>query len=166
MTIDLDKISGWKVAIVVGGWGLLLLGVLQIQNLPMSTASHLICGPWGCGPPLPPLLANHGFWLTFLLLPTLFMCAVLGPVKLRKAGQLLLIAGVSGFAFVALWELIPSLPHWLPRVRDLDPKYYLQRFLLSLVTLIDVPVVPLTLDGLICLWVAKRRRKKVARREQ
>lgn len=160
MAVDLNRLSVWKVSTVLGGWGLLLLAVLQIQKLPMRTASDLICGPWGCGPPVPPLLASHGFWLTFLLLPTICLCVVLGPAKLRKAGLLLLMAGVSGLVLVAIWDILPSVPHWVPRVRNLEPKYYLQRYLLSLITLIDVPVVPLTLNGLLCLWISRRRFKK------
>jgi len=151
--------SGWQSSILTAGWGLCLFGVLQIRNLPLD-AGHSVCGPWGCGPPLPPLIAYHGFWLVLFSLPTALVCRNKAPVRLRRWGWCLVAAGLCGLLVVGLWEIIPPLPHWLPRMRDLAPQYYVQRYLLSLATLIDVPVVPIMLAGLACVLTARSRRRK------
>ena len=156
MSIEWSKMSGWSVSALAAVWGALLLGVLQIQYVPLD-AGHSVCGPWGCGPPVPPLIAYHGFWIVLLSLPTVLGCRCLSPSALQNTGWGLVAVGLSGLLIVGLWELIPSLPHWLPRIRDLAPKYYMQRYLLSLVTLVDVPIVPLTLSGLGCLLIARTK---------
>ena len=156
MSIEWSKVSSWSVSALAAVWGVSLLGVLQIQYLPLDTG-HSVCGPWGCGPPLPPLIAYHGFWIVLLSLPTVLGCRGLAPSPLQKTGWVLAAVGLSGLLLVGLWELIPSLPHWLPRIRDLAPRYYVQRYLLSLATLVDVPIVPLTLAGLCCLLMARTK---------
>jgi hypothetical protein len=106
------------------------------------------------------LIAYHGFWLVLLSLPTALVCRSLAPQRLRRCGWCLVAAGLCGLLVVGFWEMIPSLPHWLPRVRDLAPQYYVQRYLLSLATLIDVPIIPLTLAGLSCVMTARMRTRK------
>ena len=160
MSIEWSKVSGWSVSALVAVWGVSLLGVLQIQHLPLD-AGHSVCGPWGCGPPLPPLIAYHGFWIVLLSLPTVLGCRGLAPSALQKTGWVLVAVGLSGLLVVGLWELIPSLPHWLPRIRGLAPKYYAQRYLLSLATLVDVPIVPLALAGVSCLLTAGTRGQQI-----
>ena len=81
MSIEWSKVSGWSVSALVAVWGVSLLGVLQIQHLPLD-AGHSVCGPWGCGPPLPPLIAYHGFWIVLLSLPTVLGCRGLAPSAL------------------------------------------------------------------------------------
>lgn len=156
MSIGSEKLSGWRISTVASVWGLSLFGVLQIQYLTLD-ANHSVCGPWGCGPPLPPLLAYHGFWLVLLSLPTLLLCRSLEIWQLRKTGWLLLAIGLSGFVIVGVWEIIPSFPHWLLRVGDLEPRYYIHRYLLSLATLVDIPIAQITLAGFCCLLVTRTR---------
>ena len=163
--MPLDKLFGWRVPVIAGVWGVSLFAVLQIQYLPLD-ASHSVCGRWGCGPPLPPLIAYHGFWLVLLSLPTAILCRALTPARLRTTGWILLAVGLSGFALVGMWEMVPSLPLWLPRVRHLPPRYYMQRYLLSVATLVDVPIVPLTIAGLCCVLSARRRRERVKQQTQ
>src|SRR6202034_2817596 len=51
-------------------WGVCLKWALLLQYLPASTfGQHTVCGPWGCGPPLPVLLACHTFWMVLLAPP-------------------------------------------------------------------------------------------------
>jgi hypothetical protein len=70
---------GWGAGSVL--WFAGLEGVLQLQKLPAATlGGHDVCGPWGCGPPLPVLVACHGFWLT-LIGPPAVLAAVYLPRK-------------------------------------------------------------------------------------
>lgn len=145
-------VSGWRLSGTVAVWGGSLWGVLQLRHLPVD-ASHSICGPWGCGPPVSALAAYHGFWIVLLALPTIVACRRLDPRALSKLGATLMLAGAAGLIGVAVWECV----HWLPQVTDWQRKYLVQRYLFSVATWIDVPIVPIFLAGVACAITAMRR---------
>jgi len=137
-------------------WGAALYGVLQLQYVSLGIG-HALCGAWGCGPPVAPLIAAHGFWLILLVPPSVKVCRHLKPAQIQLIGWSLLMLGLSGFAVVGLWEIVSTLPHWLPRVPHLSVSDYPPRFLLSVVTLVEVPMIQVTLISLILLTTAQSR---------
>lgn len=151
----------WPASAIVALWGTSLWGILQIQHVRLA-ASHLLCGPWGCGPPLFPLLAYQGFWAVLLSLPTWLFCRNVTPSHLRRLGWSLLAAGFGGFLIVGVWDAVPALPHWLPRVSHLPARYWVPRYLLAVITQIDVPIVQTTLAGFVCTVAAKSRARCAA----
>lgn len=127
-------------------WGTGLFGVLQLRRLGEAVGgAHGICGPWGCGPPVSALLAWHGFWLVLLAGPA---CIALWswPVRwTRRVGGLLLGCGLVCAGGVVVWEAVT----WLPRLYPGEPTYFAQRCLFSLMTLVDLPILPAALVGLL-----------------
>jgi hypothetical protein len=130
-------------------WAAGLEGVLQLRQLPDTCfGEHSVCGPWGCGPPLSALLACHGFWLV-LMAPVAATAVLYLPVKwVWRLGIVLAGAGFLGLAAVAAWEAAT----WLPQASDWQRHYIGQRYLFSVATLVDVPIVQsLMLGTILCL---------------
>jgi hypothetical protein len=141
----------WCLASLV--WLAGLEGVLQLQSLPAaSLGGHDVCGPWGCGPPTPVLLACHGFWLV-LMGPPAVLAALRLPAKwVRRLGVGLVSAGLCGLVAVAAWEAAT----WLPQASAWQRPYIGQRYLFALVTLVDAPILQsLVIGSALCL--ARRR---------
>lgn len=157
--LELAK-KNWTVAGAITVWGLSIFGVLQVQHFAWLSA-HSVCGPWGCGPPLQALIAYHGFWLALFSLPTAAACEFFRLTIVGRIGWWLLGLGIAGLLVVGVWDAVPTLPHWLPRSTFLAPQHYVPRYLLSLFTLIDVPIVPMILAGSYCLVSARRRQKSI-----
>jgi hypothetical protein len=134
-------------------WFAALDAVLQLQRLPDHVfGPHSVCGPWGCGAPLPALLACHGFWAILLAPPTVLAVHYL-PTKLaRRLGVGLIAAAVSAMVAIAAWEAA----HWLPQVLPSQRHFFVERCLFSLVTLTDAPIMQVLVAGL-CLCFARRR---------
>lgn len=128
------------------GWGVALWGALQLGNLP-GEWGH-VCGPWGCGPPVKALATWHTFWAVFLSLPTLLAIWRLPAKWLRRAGLVTMFAGLAGLAGVAVWEAF----HWLPLVSQAEQQFLVARYLFAVATLVDIPIVQLTLVGIVW-WV-------------
>lgn len=139
-----------QATLIVVAWGAAVWLVLQLQFVTFGTL-HGICGPWGCGPPLSVLVACHGFLLVALGPPTCFGCSVLNPRRLLIAGFTALIAGLLAISGVAAWEAT----HWLPATTEFQSAYFPQRWLFSVAVRVDVPMIELTVFGLlavICGW--------------
>jgi len=149
------SLSGRRTIMLTAAWGAALFGVLQLYRLP-DTTGHSVCGPWGCGPPVQALLACHGFWLVLFSLPTGLLCRRLDAPVLRKAGLILLACGILGLAGIAVWEGT----HWWPRASEFHRHYIVQRYLFVVVTLVDVPVVEITIAGLTCFGAARLRNRR------
>jgi hypothetical protein len=132
----------WYLAAFLG-WVGVLFASLQLQQLP-GDFSHSVCGPWGCGPPLQSLLACHGFWATLFVLPTGCCARSIQPPHLRRLGYLLTTIGFCSLIVVAIWQSVT----WLPAASEWQREYFLQRYLFSIGTLIDVPMVQALLAGL------------------
>jgi hypothetical protein len=135
-------------------WGVCLKWALLLQYLPASTfGQHTVCGTWGCGPPLPVLLACHTFWMV-LLAPPAVVAAMRFPNRgVRLLGTILIALGATGLISVAGWEAAT----WLREANEWQRPYFVQRYLFSVVTLVDLPVLEVLLVGA-GLWLAESRR--------
>lgn len=158
--------SLWKLTAFFAVWGGAILGVLQLRHLPID-GSHNLCGPWGCGPPLPALLAYQGFWLVLLGFPALAASRLWSPVKLRRLGLVLLGLGLAGFVAIGVWDAL----FWWPTASPEGRALVVQRYLFSVATQIampvELPVIPVTLAGLGCLaGAAFRSRAQPPRSEK
>lgn len=152
------KASSWQVAGITVVWACSLFGILQVQYLPIQSL-HSICGPWGCGPALPPLIAYHGFWVVLVSYPTMLACRGLDAEKLRRLGWIVTVIGCLGLFIAGVWDMIPALLNWLPRINSMPAKYIVHRYLLAVVTLVDIPVVQITLAGITCFMTARARKR-------
>jgi hypothetical protein len=139
------------VAIMVT-WSACLYGALAISKW-QGDLDHAICGPWGCGPRLPPLLACHVAWLVMLALPAGVVVAsrrVSPMIRCMIGGSLMGVASIMLAGFFA-WHLLV----WWPQAADCQRDYFWQRYAFMVVTAIDVPAAELFLIGL-AIWIAGR----------
>jgi hypothetical protein len=139
-------------------WGVCLWWTLLLQKLPTSAfGEHTVCGAWGCGPPLPVLLACHVFWMV-LLTPPAFVTALRLPAhRVRFFGTLLVVLGLSGLVAVGVWEAAT----WLREASEWQRRFFVQRYLFSIVTLTDFPILEILIVGA-GLWLAEGRRSRSA----
>jgi len=105
-------------------------------------------------PPLQALAALHGFWIMIFLPPVLWAIQLCSPSALRRLGSGLISLGVLGIGGIIGHSLLV----WLPQTPG-GQAYLPQRILFVLVTLGDVPIVPLTLAGTACLFAARRKKR-------
>ncbi len=131
-------------------WGAALFGTLEIQHLPLSTP-HSLCGPWGCYPPLSALLACHGFWLVFFTLPSVVCVRNLPRRTVRRIGLVVLASSGLALLGAAGWVYWS----WYRLVSEWQQQYVLQRYIYTVVTLVEVPIVPSGLFGAFLLYAAR-----------
>ncbi len=134
-------------------WAALLYGVVQI-GIASEHGGHAhggisVCGPWGCGPPVAALVGWHGFWLLLVAPPIGLLIRTWPSPRLRTLGVAVTVVGVLTLIGIGLWETVALSGH---------RSYLVQRFLFSVVTLTDVPVMPVTLAGIaLCLGARAKR---------
>jgi hypothetical protein len=132
-----------------GGWAVALFGVLSLQHLPdRFFGEHTVCGPWGCGAPLPALLACHGFWLVLFAPATVYAARQLKPQTVWRQGAGLVSLAGLGLVAVAVWQAVA----WWPHVDKSLHGYALQRYLFVLATLVDVPILESLVAGVTLWW--------------
>lgn len=136
------RIITW--ALSIAAWGVCLRWALLLQYLPNSAfGAHGVCGPWGCGPPVPVLLACHAFWLV-LLGPPAVLAAYQMPVRVvRRLGHLLVALAVLGLVALAGWEAAT----WYPQASAWERHYLVQRYIFALITLVDIPILEVLVLG-------------------
>jgi len=132
--------------LIIGLWGALVAAILPLDvPLPENLKTHAICGPWGCGPPLDDLLRWHGFCLALMALPIGYLVIFCPPATTRYLTILITTAAVAGLLGILAWEAAT----WLPKVRAGQPSYFWQRYLFRVATLVDVPILPTLVVGLV-----------------
>ena len=152
MPSPLMTADGWRSAGVAALWGTACLGVLRLQDLTYEFG-HGICGPWGCGPPMQALLACHGFW-TVNLAALLWVNHEWLPLRWeRRLANLALLIAVAGFAAVAGHLML----FWYPHAAETVRAYVVQRYLFSIATLVDAPLVQLSMFGIAGTLLARKR---------
>lgn len=145
-------------------WAGALFGVLRIGLASgHGLHEHSLCGPWGCGPPTSALVGWHGFWLLLAGPPVGFVVYAWPARRMRNLGVALSVASVLVLLGVGIWEAAT----WLPKISPGEPTYMVQRYLFSVITMTDVPTIPLTLSGLVLLiaWRTKIRRQRITETE-
>ncbi len=147
--------SLFKTMLMLLLWGAGLYGALQVRQVE-SLNVHGICGPWGCGPPVSALISWHGFWL--LLVAPIVGLTVRGCSAkwLRRVGLAVTSVGLLTLVAIAVWQAVT----WLPQVSEGRLTYFVQRYLFKVITLVDVPVMPITLAGLAALAGVKLKRRR------
>ncbi len=131
-------------------WGIVLWGVLRIGELPWPT-THDICGPWGCGPPLPALVACHAAWLVIFAPIAYFVPVRLSCTHSRLIGWSMMGLAVLGLVGVGVFEAVT----WLPAVDHSIRPYFPRRWAFVVVTLTDVPLLQTIALGACFAWVGR-----------
>ena len=128
-----------RVIVCVVGWFALMFASLQIQHIDIG---HALCGKWGCGPPASALFSVHLFWFSLLLPPAMLLMK-----KWKLNWQLI---GVAMVALTLLVLVVFAAADFLGANRSYYlAGYWWQRYLLSLASWINVPVVQLgTIGGI------------------
>ena len=135
----------------LGLWGLASWLVLRLRDATFA-GEHSICGPWGCGPTIPALLAAHGFWLITLVPLAYWARSTLSASRAIVLGRTLSGLSAVGIASVATWELA----HWPTTDRAGLRAYTVQHGLFALATLVEVPLIQGVIAGLILARTTRR----------
>lgn len=128
----------WRIV----AWGIGLFAILQVGRLPIDDG-HLVCGAWGCGPPLQALVAWHGFWILLLAGPLTIGGRYLDRPTQTRAALLVGGIGLLGILGIVAWDLVA----WYPSVSEFQQQFLLQRCLFSVATTVDLPVIALAVAG-------------------
>ena len=99
------------------------------------------------------LLACHAFWMVLLAPPAVVAAIRLPNHRVRLLGTLLVALGATGLVAVAGWEAAT----WLREANEWQRPYFVQRYLFSVVTFVDFPILEVLLVGA-GLWLAESRR--------
>jgi hypothetical protein len=105
-------------------------------------------------PPVQALAALHGAWLVLLLPPTVWMMRRWPARRLWLTGIALTTIGVVGLAALAGRDLLI----WFSWTPPAYQRYVVQRILFAIATATDLPLVQLTVVGMVCWVVGKQRR--------
>src|SRR5262245_50248261 len=104
-------------------------------------------------PPLQALAALHGFWCMMVLPFAVWAARAWPPDRLRRAGRLVTALGLGALAgFLSV-----DVSRWLADSPPEFRQYVPQRMLFRLATLVDVPLLPVTLAAAACWWVGTWR---------
>ncbi|MEM9701540.1 MAG: hypothetical protein AAF907_03750, partial [Planctomycetota bacterium] len=135
------------------GWGAACYGVVQVAEREGAFGDASICGPWGCGPPLPAVIAMHGFWL-IVAAGVVRLAALFLPARwLRHVGRALTVIGLLGAIGLAGW----GVSEWWAEVATDRRQYAGRRLLFELAAHTDLPVLQATLAGATA-WIVGRVR--------
>ncbi len=150
MATDRSKLLSLRDLTWFVAWGVSLFGVLRIHFLE-DRWGHVLCGAWGCGPPLSALVCYHGFWLLFILPMAVLLSRHLPPATARRIG---VVVSAIAIAAITLLVVVDAISFWqYPTGRN----YIFQRCLFRLATYVDFPLIPMSLAGLV-LWSAGARK--------
>ena len=123
-------------------WGAAMLGALHVHRAQTGW-SHIVCGPWGCGPPAEALLACHAAWLLILTPIVGQLLKSLPSSAIRLVANSAVMLGVTGLIGVGIWQYFT----WWKPASEWARDYAVQRYFFSLVCLIDFPIAQLLLSG-------------------
>jgi hypothetical protein len=135
-----------QIAVGLVSWGTAIAASLSITNLP-GDWGHGVCGAWGCGPPLQPLIACHLTW--FVVLAPMAWLLTQGPLRKYQRVVGVLAVSVAGAAILGI--VLHQWLRWLPNVSAWQRPYFLQRCAFVVVTAIDFPILQFLLLG---SWLA------------
>ena len=114
-----------------------MYGVLQMHYLHTGWG-HSVCGPWGCGPSLEALLGYHGFWFLLGVPGVLWAWQNLAASRPVLVGKLLCLLAA---AVLTVWAAVDAAQWWTA-----SPSHFrglvVQRFLFTVVTMVNVPLLP------------------------
>ena len=125
-------------------WTAALYGTLQIHHVS-DYFGHAICGAWGCGPPVAALAGYHLFWIVLLLPLAEFARRRLPASTSHRVGQALLLIAGLGIVLLVLLDGI----EYFRQVQE--ERYIWQRAFFRVATFVELPLVPLSLSGLLLL---------------
>ena len=77
-------------------WLVATYGILKLADLPGDGGLKVLCGPWGCLPPLQALAAAHGFWLIVIGPAAAWAGSRLSTRGLARLGLALAAIGSAG----------------------------------------------------------------------
>ncbi len=142
-----------SLVVVALTWGALLWTVLQGAHLRTSW-DHVLCGPWGCGPPLPAVISCHLAWLVVLTPIALIVRRFVTPQWIQAVG----LAGCM-IVFAALVGLVSREAFsWWQHAPSAYRPYVAQRCLTQIAGWTDYPLVELGIVSLIWWWTPIRFR--------
>ena len=131
-------------------WIAVLFGTLEFHRWSGSLG-RVICGPWGCGPPVAALLGYHAFWIVLLVPVCVLLGANIWPSQAIRLGGVLILVGVTGLVAIVVAD---GVDYW----QSVGGGYLIQRAGFCVATCVDVPLAQIAGAG----WIVRRRACRTA----
>ncbi len=133
-------------------WAVTVYGTSTIHQIESLNCTS-ICGPWGCGPTLSALLGYHLFSFVLIAPPLVGICSILPPKVGSRLANALFFGGLIGAVGLFAWSSFD----WY--LEGSQTEYSIRRGLFSLVTATDIPLIQVTISGLISMFLMNWRVK-------
>jgi hypothetical protein len=133
------------------GWAAALGLSLSLSNWT-SDWSHGVCGPWGCGPPIPALLACHLSWFILLLPIAVQGARWLPPKRVSLLGWIAMAGSTISIAAMATYERMT----WYAQASELNRPYFWNRVGFTMITQVDLPVLQVFTVGFVFVVASQR----------
>lgn len=127
-------------------WFGLMFASLQTEQLNLG---HDFCGPWGCGPPTEAILGIHLFWIAFVFPPVIYFAFAIA-MPWRTIGLMMVGSAILGMIGFGIYDYLGTNGSFY------DAGFVWQRYLLSLASLADVPLVQVMLAGIFLTFVGNK----------
>ncbi len=129
------------------GWAAVMYLALQVGliHLPASV-EHIICGPWGCGPPLSSVIAWQMFMVFLVAGPTVVAARQLDPPWPRRIASLLFAVAGCLLVGLVIRELIQN--------GTLHGAHFIRRILYLVLISTDLPILSCLVSGFMARRIA------------
>jgi hypothetical protein len=136
--------------LAVAGWLAAAFAALSVAAIPYDIG-ELLCGVWGCFPPVAALAAMHLFWCVVFSAGIHTVCSW-RPGLLRPLGIVLVFAATA----TATALIGQDLNRWFNQFPEEYHAFWLRRVGYILATSTDIPLVQSFAAGVVCLILARR----------
>ena len=143
--------------LLVAAWIGAVWGSLQIHRFDLNL-QHGVCGPWGCGPPVEALIGYHGFWFLLFLPVAAGVGLYLPSTVNRKVGLSLLTFGLLTICLRVGLDVGSYVSHS-------GTSHAVQRGFFTLVTTVDLPMIPTVLAGVLLAFFFGRDSKETSQEQ-
>ena len=126
----------FRLVLWLTGWASALGMTLSLANWT-GDWGHGVCGPWGCGPPTPSLLACHLSWFIVLLPIAVMGRRWLPPRQVATWAWCALTCSVISIASIAAYERFT----WYAQASPMIRPYFWNRIGFAIITQVDLPAL-------------------------
>lgn len=133
-------------------WGAAVYGTSLIHLIKLP-GEHTICGPWGCAAEPSALLGYHLFLLVLIAPALVVGCCAVSQPRGRQIARWSFLGGLIGILGFVIW----GAGNWI--IEGNGAEYAMQRGLFVLVTTPDLPLMQLSLSGVIAMIILRAMRK-------
>jgi len=140
-----------KVMLFAVIWGTAALAVLQLRNWT-GPWDHLMCGVWGCAPPLAAMVSCHCIWALALFPAAVAIRKYVSAEHGRVTAISLMLIAICMIIGMISYEFVT----WYLPARESIKPFFLRRLGIAVLGQVDIPAFELFFCGLLLKWFPRR----------